>query len=88
MHEIKNKRLENGTVFENCTWKWADQYDTSKIYVNFDINGMIHTFPMKTDKIFHRYGVTNDTIKVSFLGIAENGRAKFEYIPNVSISEW
>ena len=87
MHEIKNKRLENGTVFENCTWKWADQYDTSKIYVNFDINGMIHTFPMKTDEIFHSYGVANDTIKVSFLGISENGRAMFKYISNVSISE-
>lgn len=87
MHEMSNKQLTIGSIFENCTWKRVDHYQVDKIYVNLDINGTVHTFPMKVDKIFCHYGVNHDTINVVFLGIADNGRAMFKYIPDVSISE-
>lgn len=88
MNELKNNRLVNGAIFKNCTWRWKGKYDDfTMVEVNLDINGILYSFPMKTDKFFLLYGADNQKIDVQFLRIAENGRAMFRYKPNVSISE-
>lgn len=87
MDAIKNKQIKEGHIFDECTWKWATGNKTDRFYVDVVINGTICTFPMKADKIFKHYGTSNSTIKISFMDIAENGRAMFKYIPDLKISE-
>ena len=86
MFEVKNNRISKGSIFKNCTWKY-DKYDRNKLNINIDINGDIHTFPMKTDRLFSIYGTNNETINVEFIGFREDGRALFKYVPDITISE-
>lgn len=86
MSEVKYDRIPKGSIIKNCTWKY-DKHDRNKININLEINGDIHTFPMKADRLFSIYGTNNETINVEFLDFDKNGRALFKYVPDITISE-
>ena len=86
MQEFSNGHLHIGDVFGHCSWNW-DDLQQKTIYVNIEINDKIHTFKMKVNRIFENYGAYHDTIKVSFIGFNEKGRAMFEYVSDVDICD-
>lgn len=80
--------LKPGDLFTGCTWEWDEDHDkTDKMYIHIDLNGTTHTFPMKADAAFKRYGVHQEQINVSFLKLTHNERAHFRYEPDKSIAE-
>lgn len=83
--KIKEGKVKEGQMFPGCLWKIYE--GNTKLAVGIEIDGVIHYFPIKYDDKFKRYGVNRKTIDIKFLNIGEDGRAKFEFIPNVSIAD-
>lgn len=85
---MNENHLKVGDLLTDCTWEWdGDDNITDKVYIHIELDGSTHTFPMKADAAFRHYGVHQDRINVSFLGLASNDRAHFQYNPDVSIAE-
>lgn len=82
--KIKSGEIAVGQIFEDCFWKFEDK---NRPIIELKIDGSSHFFPIKQDNLFNMYGIKEKAIDVKLIGIGGDGRAKFEYLPNVTIAQ-
>lgn len=80
---IKSGTISNGYIFHDCEYKVTDE----QLYIKLDLNGKKLDFPIAYNSLFKRYGLIETFVNVKFLCIDDDGRAKFEYMPKIPISQ-
>jgi len=82
--KIESGEIIVGQIFEDCLWKFEDE---NRPIIELKIDNSSHFFPIKRNNLFNMYGIKDQVIDVRFIGIGEDGRAKFEYLPNATIAQ-
>lgn len=79
----KSGKIVVGQIFKDCCWK--DENHRPVVMLNIDDS--FHFFPIKQDERFKMYGRKEKVVDVKFIGFGEDSRAKFEYLPKVTIAQ-
>jgi hypothetical protein len=81
--ELANDHLHEGDIFENCVWHKED----TRLLVEIQLDGKTHVFPLPITRASEKFAKPDEPIDIKFLRIGEDGRAKFEFVPDVTIAE-
>ena len=82
--KIKSGVIKIGQVFEDCTWYYEKtDYPVIELIIEEDIL----RFPIKNDFRLKRYAKEEEGIDIKLIGISDNDRAQFEYIPDCSLAQ-